>query len=192
MQSRTPERSNITELLHEWSEGRTEALDELLPKVYDELHRRASAYLKHERPGHTLQTTALVHEAYLKLVDQRAVSGWNDRGHFFAVASQAMRRILVDYARQRHREKRGGVDEALPLEEALLAVADETDLDLVALDEALNRLAEIDPDQEKLVELRYFAGLSLDDAASALGVSRATAAREWQTAKAWLRRELTR
>jgi RNA polymerase sigma factor (TIGR02999 family) len=192
MQSRTPERSNITELLHEWSEGRTEALDELLPKVYDELHRRASAYLKHERPGHTLQTTALVHEAYLKLVDQRAVSGWNDRGHFFAVASQAMRRILVDYARQRHREKRGGVDEALPLEEALLAVADEADLDLVALDEALNRLAEIDPDQEKLVELRYFAGLSLDDAASALGVSRATAAREWQTAKAWLRRELTR
>jgi RNA polymerase sigma factor (TIGR02999 family) len=192
MQSRTPERSNITELLHEWSEGRTEALDELLPKVYDELHRRASAYLKHERPGHTLQTTALVHEAYLKLVDQRAVSGWNDRGHFFAVASQAMRRILVDYARQRHREKRGGADEALPLEEALLAVADESDLDLVALDEALNRLAEIDPDQEKLVELRYFAGLSLDDAASALGVSRATAAREWQTAKAWLRRELTR
>jgi len=192
MHSRTPERSNITELLHEWSEGRTEALDELLPKVYDELHRRASAYLKHERPGHTLQTTALVHEAYLKLVDQRAVSGWNDRGHFFAVASQAMRRILVDYARQRHREKRGGVDEALPLEEALLAVADEADLDLVALDEALNRLAEIDPDQEKLVELRYFAGLSLDDAASALGVSRATAAREWQTAKAWLRRELTR
>jgi len=192
MQSRTPERSNITALLHEWSEGRTEALDELLPKVYDELHRRASAYLKHERPGHTLQTTALVHEAYLKLVDQRAVSGWNDRGHFFAVASQAMRRILVDYARQRHREKRGGVDEALPLEEALLAVADEADLDLVALDEALNRLAEIDPDQEKLVELRYFAGLSLDDEASALGVSRATAAREWQTAKAWLRRELTR
>ena len=192
MQSRTPERSNITALLHEWSEGRTEALDELLPKVYDELHRRASAYLKHERPGHTLQTTALVHEAYLKLVDQRAVSGWNDGGHFFAVASQAMRRILVDYARQRHREKRGGVDEALPLEEALLAVADEADLDLVALDEALNRLAEIDPDQEKLVELRYFAGLSLDDAASALGVSRATAAREWQTAKAWLRRELTR
>ena len=192
MQSRTPERSNITALLHEWSEGRTEALDELLPKVYDELHRRASAYLKHERPGHTLQTTALVHEAYLKLVDQRAVSGWNDRGHFFAVASQAMRRILVDYARQRHREKRGGVEEALPLEEALLAVADEADLDLVALDEALNRLAEIDPDQEKLVELRYFAGLSLDDAASALGVSRATAAREWQTAKAWLRRELTR
>jgi len=192
MHSRTPERSNITALLHEWSEGRTEALDELLPKVYDELHRRASAYLKHERPGHTLQTTALVHEAYLKLVDQRAVSGWNDRGHFFAVASQAMRRILVDYARQRHREKRGGVDEALPLEEALLAVADEADLDLVALDEALNRLAEIDPDQEKLVELRYFAGLSLDDAASALGVSRATAAREWQTAKAWLRRELTR
>ena len=192
MQRQTPEGSNITELLHQWGEGRSEALDQLLPKVYDELRRRASAYLKRERPGHTLQTTALVHEAYLKLVDQRAVTGWKDRGHFFAIASQAMRRILVDHARHRHREKRGGADETIPLEDALLAVADGADLDLVALDEALRRLAEIDPRQEKLVELRYFAGLSLDDAAVSLGVSRATAAREWQTAKAWLHRELTR
>ena len=192
MQHGTPEGSNITTLLQQWSEGRTEALDELLPQVYDELRKRASAYLKRERPGHTLQTTALVHEAYLKLVDQRMPGGWNDRGHFFAIAAQAMRRILVDHARHRHREKRGGPDEALPLEEALLAVADESDLDLVALDEALTRLAEIDPHQQKLVELRYFAGLSLDDAASALGISRATAAREWQMAKAWLHRELTR
>ena len=188
----THERSDITTLLRQWSEGRAEALDELLPQVYDELRRRASAYLKRERPGHTLQTTALVHEAYLKLVDQRMEGGWNDRGHFFAIAAQAMRRILVDHARHRHREKRGGPDESLPLEEALLAVADESDVDLVALDEALTRLAAIDPHQQKLVELRYFAGLSLDDAASALGVSRATAAREWQTAKAWLHRELTR
>ena len=192
MQRRGSETSNITGLLHEWSEGRSEALDELLPAVYDELHRRASAYLRHERPGHTLQTTALVHEAYLKLVDQRSVSGWNDRGHFFAIASQAMRRILVDYARQRHREKRGGSAETLPLEEALIAVAEEGNVDLIALDEALTKLAEIDPEQLKLVELRYFAGLSLDDAASALGISRATAAREWQMAKAWLHRELTR
>ena len=192
MQRRTSEDSSITELLHDWSEGRTEALDELLPKVYDELHRRASAYLKRERQGHTLQTTALVHEAYIKLVDQRADNGWKDRGHFFAIAAQAMRRILVDHARTRHRDKRGGVNEALPLEEALLVAADDADLDLVALDEALKRLAEIDPQQQKLVELRYFAGLSLEDAAAALGVSRATAAREWQMAKAWLHRELTR
>ena len=192
MQRRPSEESSITKLLHDWSEGRTEALDELLPKVYDELRRRASAYLRRERPGHTLQTTALVHEAYLKLVDQRVASGWKDRGHFFAIAAQAMRRILVDHARNRHREKRGGAEENLPLEEALLVVADEADVDLVALDEALKRLAEIDPHQQKLVELRYFAGLSLDDAAAALGVSRATAAREWQMAKAWLHRELTR
>lgn len=191
MQHGTSEGSNITKLLHEWSEGRKEALDELLPKVYDELHRRAAAYLRLERPGHTLQTTALVHETYLKLIDQRSVNGWKDRGHFFAIAAQAMRRILVDHARNRHRQKRGGVGENLPLEEALLVVADESNLDLVALDEALKRLAEIDPHQEKLVELRYFAGLGLEDAAAALGVSRATAAREWQMAKAWLHRELS-
>jgi RNA polymerase sigma factor (TIGR02999 family) len=191
MNARTDEDGNITELLRAWGEGRTEALEELFPQVYDELRRRASAYLRRERAGHTLQTTALVHEAYLKLVDQRG-TGWKDRGHFFAIAAQAMRRILVDHARARHANKRGGVAEDLPLEEALLAVADEANVDIVALDEALRRLAAVDPEQERLVELRYFGGLSLEDAASALGISRASAGREWQMAKAWLKRELTR
>jgi RNA polymerase sigma factor (TIGR02999 family) len=191
MNARTDEDGNTTELLRAWREGRTEALEELFPQVYDELRRRASAYLRRERAGHTLQTTALVHEAYLKLVDQRE-TGWKDRGHFFAIAAQAMRRILVDHARARHANKRGGVAEDLPLEEALLAVADEANVDIVALDEALRRLAAVDPEQERLVELRYFGGLSLEDAASALGISRASAGREWQMAKAWLKRELTR
>lgn len=191
MDVRTSEEPNITELLRAWGEGRGEALDELFPHVYNELRRRASAYLRRERAGHTLQTTALVHEAYLKLVDQHDAD-WKNREHFFAIAAQAMRRILVDHARARHRGKRGGSVEDLPLEDALLAIADDSDVDVVALDEALRRLAVVDRDQERLVELRYFAGLSLEDAAAILGVSRATAAREWQMAKAWLRRELTR
>ena len=182
---------NITQLLHEWGDGKPGAIDDLLPLIYSELHRQAAAYLRRERPNHTLQATALVHEAYLKLVDQRHVE-WRNRGHFFAIAAQAMRRILVDHARNRRREKRGGALENVPLEEALLATADEADIDVVALDEALARLAEFDPEQERLVELRYFAGLSLEEAAEVLGVSRATAAREWAIAKAWLHRELTR
>lgn len=180
----------ITELLHEWSDGRSGAVDELLPLVYSELRSRAAAYLRRERSNHTLQTTALVHEAYLKLADQHIE--WKNRGHFFAIAAQAMRRILVDYAKNRHRAKRGGSDENLPLEEVLLASADETGTDIAALDEALKRLAEFDPQQERLVELRYFGGLSLNESAEVLQISRATAAREWQIAKAWLHRELTR
>lgn len=180
----------ITELLQEWSDGKREAVDELLPLVYGELRSRASAYLRRERANHTLQTTALVHEAYLRLVDQRVP--WRNRGHFFAIAAQAMRRILVDYARVRHRVKRGGVNEDLSLEETLLATVDESGTDIAALDEALSRLALFDPQQERLVELRYFAGLSLEESAEALQISRATAAREWQIAKAWLHRELTR
>jgi RNA polymerase sigma factor (TIGR02999 family) len=191
MDVRTSEEVNITKLLRAWGEGQREALDELFPHVYNELRRRASAYLRRERAGHTLQTTALVHEAYLKLVEQHDAE-WKNRGHFFAIAAQAMRRILVDHARTRHREKRGGREEDLPLEDALLAVADEANVDVVALDEALRRLAKIDREQERLVELRYFAGLSLEDTAATLGISRATAAREWQMAKAWLHRELTR
>lgn len=183
--------ANITEMLREWGDGKAEVLDELLPLVYDELHRKAAGYLRRERPNHTLQTTALIHEAYLKLVDQRDVE-WKSRGHFFAIAAQAMRRILADHARNRHREKRGGRDEDLPLEAALLAVADEQNVDVAALDEALRRLALFDPQQERIVELRYFGGLSLEDTADALGISRATAARDWQVAKAWLHRELTR
>jgi len=182
---------NITQMLHEWSSGKAEVMNELLPLIYDELHKRAAAYLRRERPNHTLQATALVHEAYLKLIDQRDDS-WQNREHFFAIAAQAMRRILIDHAKNRHRRKRGGSNEDLPLEEALLAAADETNVDLIALDEAMAKLAKLDPQQERIVELRYFGGLSLDEAASALGISRATAARDWQVAKAWLHRELTR
>jgi RNA polymerase sigma factor (TIGR02999 family) len=191
MSQSVTETPNITQMLREWGDGNAEAMEELLPYIYSELHRQAAAFLRRERGNHTLQTTALVHEAYLKLVDQRNVE-WQSRSHFFAIASQAMRRILVDYAKNRHREKRGGGAEDLSLEEALLATADETNVDLIALDEALSKLAELDPQQEKIVELRYFGGLSLDEAAVAIGISRATAARDWQVAKAWLHREMTR
>ena len=184
-------KSNVTALLQQWNKGNSDVADELLPLVYDELRRRAAAYMRRERNDHTLQPTALVHEAYMKLAGQRNAN-FNDREHFYAIASQVMRRILVDHAKSRHRQKRGGPHENLPLEEALLAGADAANIDLIALDEALSRLAKIDPEQERLVELRYFGGLSLEDAAKALGVSRATAAREWQVAKAWLHREMTR
>jgi RNA polymerase sigma-70 factor (ECF subfamily) len=184
-------RPNVTEMLRQWSAGNGEVMDELLPLIYDELHKRAAAYLRRERPNHTLQATALVHEAYLKLIDQRE-DNWSSRDHFFAIAAQAMRRILVDHARSRHRRKRGGSKEDLPLEDALLASADEKNVDLIALDEAMAKLAKFDPQQERIVELRYFGGLNLDEAANALGISRATAARDWQVAKAWLHREMTR
>jgi RNA polymerase sigma factor (TIGR02999 family) len=183
--------TEITAMLREWSDGKQEALDKLLPLVYEELHRQASRFLRKERPGHTLQTTALIHEAYLKLIDQRDVQ-WESRTHFFAIAAQAMRRILVDYARTKHREKRGGDDLKLPLEEALTIAAEEKSVDLIALDEALNKLAERDEQQARVIELRYFSGLSLEETAAALHVSRATAARDWSMAKAWLFRELRR
>lgn len=182
---------NITEMLREWSDGEAGVIDELLPHIYNELHRQAAAYMRRERPDHTLQTTALVHEAYLKMVDQREVH-WRSRGHFFALAAQAMRRILVDHAKSRRREKRGGAGEDVPLDEAFLTAADEASVDILALDEALSRLAAFDPQQERIVEMRYFAGLSLEETAAALGISRATAARDWTVAKAWLHRELTR
>jgi RNA polymerase sigma factor (TIGR02999 family) len=185
------ERPNITEMLREWGDGEPDALERLLPHVVAELRRQAGRHLRHERANHTLQTTALVNEAYLRLADQNNVD-WQNRSHFFAVASQAMRRILVDYAKQRQRLKRGGSNEDLPLEEALLKTADESNVDIAALDEALTRLARFDPRQERLIELRYFGGMTLDEAAAALDISRATAAREWQIAKAWLYRELTR
>jgi RNA polymerase sigma factor (TIGR02999 family) len=181
----------ITQLLRQWSEGNREGLDQLLPLVYDELHRQAARYLRRERGEHTLQPTALIHEAYLKLIDQRDVQ-WQSRTHFFAIAAQLMRRILVDYARTKHREKRGGADDKLPLEEAALVVANEKSVDLLALDEALTRLAAMDEQQARVVELRYFSGLSLEETAEALDISRATAARDWNMAKTWLYRELTR
>jgi RNA polymerase sigma factor (TIGR02999 family) len=181
----------VTTLLRKWTGGDAAAMDELLPYVYDELRRRAARYLRHERVNHTLQPTALVHEAYIRLVDQESVE-WKDRGHFFAIAAQAMRRILVDHAKHKNRAKRGGPDADLQLDSDFEIAALETNVDLLALDQALSRLARVDSQQERLVELRYFAGLSLEDAADAMDISRATAAREWQMAKAWLHRELTR
>jgi RNA polymerase sigma factor (TIGR02999 family) len=181
----------ITQLLREWSDGKEEALQNLLPLVYAELHRQAASFLRKERPGHTLQTTALIHEAYLKLIDRRDVN-WQSRTHFFAVAAQAMRRSLVDYARAKHREKRGGGNVKLSLEEATLVVAKGKGVDLIALDEALDKLAERDEEQARIVELRYFSGLSLEETAEAMHVSRATVARDWEAARAWLHRELTK
>jgi RNA polymerase sigma factor (TIGR02999 family) len=156
MNRREPEASEITQMLREWSDGKPEALDKLMPLVYMELHRQAARFLRKERQGHTLQTTALINEAYLKLIDQRNVN-WESRTHFFAIAAQAMRRILVDYARTTHRKKRGGDDIKLPLEEAMSVAAEETSVDLIALDEALNKLAERDEQQARVVELKFLA-----------------------------------
>jgi len=182
---------NITILLREWSGGDREAMDGLLPLVYNELHKQARRYLRRERQDHTLQTTALIHEAYMKLIGQKNVE-WESRNHFFAIAAKMMRRILVDHARTRHRDKRGGDDVKLQLDQAMNVAVDEQNVDLIALDDALNRLEKLDPQQARVVELRYFSGLSLEETAEALNISRATAARDWAMAKAWLHRELTR
>jgi RNA polymerase sigma-70 factor (ECF subfamily) len=184
--------SEITEGLRDWSANRREhASDALLELVYKELHRQAHRYLQKERAGHTLQTTGLVHEAYLKLVAQKSVA-WESRSHFFAIAATMMRRILIDYAKSKHRVRRGGVHSDLPLENALTISASETDFDLVALDEALNRLAAHEAHLAKIVELRFFSGLDVVETAEVLGVSESTIKRDWQMAKAWLHRELTR
>ena len=180
---------NITRMLKDWSGGNREALDELLPYVYDELHRQAARYLRRERSDHTLQPTALIHEAYLKLIDQNQVE-WQNRAHFFGVAAQAMRRILVDYARTRKREKRGGDDIKLQLDEAIATPAKEKSIDLVALDEALDRLAKFDERQARVVELRYFSGMTEEETAEVLGISPATVRRDWNMAKAWLHYQL--
>ncbi len=180
----------ITLWLHEWSLGKENALDSLMPIVYAELHRQATNYLRRERIGHTLQATALINEAYLKLIDQREVN-WKNRAHFFGIAAQAMRRILVDHAKARHRNKRGGNAEKLPIEAAEFAVSrNAASVDLIALDEALTRLALLDERQSKVVELRFFSGMSVEETAEALGVSPATVKNEWRTAKAWLFQEL--
>lgn len=181
----------ITGMLRQWSNGNREALEELMPLVYDELHRQAARFLSRERRDHTLQTTALIHETYLKLIDQREVN-WESRTHFYAIAANLMRRILVDYARTKKRNKRGGDAVKLTLEEAALVVGKERSIDLMALDEALTRLEKIDAQHSRIVELRYFGGLSLEETAAALKVSRTTVATDWAMAKAWLHRELTR
>jgi RNA polymerase sigma-70 factor, ECF subfamily len=179
---------NITQLLAAWSAGDRAALDALIPIVYDELRRQASRYLRRERPGHTLQTTALINEAYLRLVDQKSMR-WQNRAQFFGIAAQLMRRILVDHARARQRAKRGGSDVRVSLTDAT-SITKDPDLDLVELDEALTRLAEIDPQQSKIVELRFFSGLNVEETAAALNISAATVKRDWSIAKAWLHREI--
>ena len=179
----------VTRLLLQWTDGDAHALDQLLPLVYDELRRLAQSYLRRENLGHTLQSTALVHEAYLRLVDQRNVN-WQNRSHFFGIAAQMMRRVLVDHARAHHAAKRGSGGIKVTLDEGLVA-AEQRDVNVIALDEALTRLAEIDPQQTRIVELRFFAGLSIEDTAELLKISPATVKRDWAMAKAWLYGEMS-
>ncbi len=179
----------ITELLRQWRGGDENAFSELTNYVYRDLRQRASAYLRGERPGHTLQTTGLVHEAVVKLIGKGEID-WADRNHFFAVAAQAMRRILVDHARARSRMRRGGKAEEIPLDEVMIIAAQTGNVDLAALDEALNDLATFDKRQAQVVELKYFGGMTLDETADILGVSRETVKRDWQIARAWLRQRL--
>ena len=184
----TPLPEEVTDLLNDWGNGDQEALNRLMPLVYDELHRLASRYLRHERVGHTLQTTALVHEAYLKLVDQKKAN-WHNRVQFFAAAAKVMRHVLVDYARSRRAAKRGGDYCRLSLDEAAIS-SEEKDADLLVLNEALDNLAAIDPQQSRVVELRVFGGLTVEDTAEALGISPRTVKREWSMAKAWLHQQI--
>ena len=181
---------SVTELLADMRRGRRDALDKLLPIVHNELRRIAAWHLRRERPGHTLQPTALVNEAYLRLVDQRDID-WQSKAHFLGVAARLMRMILVDHARKRRAGKRAGELARVPLEDALL-VAYERDVDLMALEEALDRLAAMDPRLSQIVELRYFGGLTTKETAEVLDLSAATIEREWATARGWLRRELGR
>ena len=185
-----PSAQNVTEMLRDWRNGDQEALEQLIPVVYDELHRQAARYLRREHPGHILQTTALIHEAYLRLINQQNIE-WQNRAHFYAIAARLMRQILVDHARRRQATKRGGSDIKVPLEEAMVISPGEN-VDLVALDEALTRLAAIDPQQSRIVELRYFSGLSVEETAEVLGVSSRTVNRDWNVAKAWLRQQIAR
>lgn len=186
----TPSPHEVTHLLDDWSRGDRAAFEKLMPLVYGELHRLAKRYMAREHPGHTLQTTALIHEAYLKLAD-RPDKRWQNRAHFFGVAAQAMRLILVDYARAQHRAKRGGEVAFTSLDEAP-PVSPERSAEVVALDEALTALAAIDQRKSRVVELRFFGGLTEEEAAEVLGVSPETVKRDWRSAKLWLLRELRR
>lgn len=180
----------ITRLLIAWNRGDTNARDELAPLIYDELRRLARGYLRHERPGHTLQPTALVHEAFLRLIDQSQVN-WQNRAHFFGAAARLMRQILINHAEARRAAKRGGAAERVPLD-GVDRFAAAPEIDLAALDEALRRLERLDPQQGRIVELRYFGGLTVEEIAEVIGVSPATVKRDWSLARAWLRRELSR
>lgn len=187
--SEVPTQANVTELLVNWGKGDQQALEQLMPIVYDELRRLAGRYLRRERSGHTLQSTALVHEAFLRLIDQNRVQ-WQNRAHFFGVAAQLIRRILVDHARAHRAQKRGAGAVVLSLDEAL-GVPGAQDIDLISLDDSLVQLTEMDPQQGKIVELRFFGGLSIEETAEAIGVSPATVKRDWVMAKAWLFQNLS-
>lgn len=185
----TPTNSNVTQLLVDWRNGNQDALNQLMPLVYDEMRGLAKRYMSRERDGHTLQTNALVNEAYLRLINQQGID-WQNRAHFFAIASQIMRHLLVDHARSKQYAKRGGGSQQVTLNEGT-ALVDERPIEVLALNEALDRLAAIDPRKGRIVELRYFGGLSSEETAEVLGVSEITVKREWLKAKAWLFRELS-
>lgn len=184
-----PSPTEVTQILQEASAGDRSAVDRLLPVVYDELRRLAQSHLARERPDHTLQATALVHEAYLKLIDQTRVK-WQNRAHFFAVAAQAIRRILIDHARAKGRRKRGGDADRVSLDEVLTLSVEQPSTDLLALDEALTRLGAHEPQKAKVVEMRFFGGLTSEETAEVLGIGTRTVERHWQYSRAWLYREL--
>ena len=186
----SPAPKGVTQLLIAWSNGEEDALEKLVPLIYDELRRIARRYMKREPAGHTLQTTALVNEAYLRLIEQKGMK-WQNRAHFFAISAQLMRRILVSMARARHANKRGGEARQVSLDEALV-ISEERAAELVALDEAMNELAALDPRRSRVVELRYFGGLSVEETAEVLNISPETVMRDWKRAKSWLYAELNR
>lgn len=184
-----PQKKEVTKLLEAWSEGKSEAIDELMPLVYQELKRMAKNYMSSQPSGHTLQTTALIHEAYLKMADQKN-KRWENRSHFFAVAAQAMRQILVDHVRTRHRKKRGGKTQIISLDH-IAEFSNERAAEFIALDDALKALEKLDERKSKVVELRYFGGLNENEIATVLNVSPKTVERDWRFAKGWLFRELS-
>ena len=179
----------ITRELQRWSDGDQLALEQLLPLVYDELHRQASRCMRRERPEHTLQTSALINETYIRLTKQKEIH-WLDRVHFFGIASRLMREILIDYARAKQREKREGHRIRVSLDERMAVTGRENEIDLIALDEALTRLSKFDEKQSRIVEMKFFAGLKIEEIAEALSISTATVKREWHVARAWLYKEL--
>jgi RNA polymerase sigma factor (TIGR02999 family) len=187
--SEAPAPEGVTQLLVDWQNGSQKALDRLIPLVYEELRTIAGRYLSRESPSHTLQSTALVHEAYFRLIGQRRVQ-WQNRAHFFGIAAQMMRRILVDHARHQQRDKRGGPAPKLSLDEAIAVAEPEADVDLLALDQALTALAEIDPRSARIIELRFFSALTIDETAEVLDISPGTVKRDWSAARAWLYREM--
>lgn len=189
LENRMPSPKEVTELLLAWSEGDRSALEQLIPLVYDELHKMARRYMVREQVAHTLQTTALVNEAYIRMIDMRKVQ-WQNRAHFFAVSAQLMRRILVDFARSRNYQKRGGGRRRVTLDDAL-EVSPKQDADLVLLDEALDALAVVDDRKRRVVELRFFGGLTVEETAHVLEVSPDTVMRDWKMAKVWLLREMS-